>query len=65
MAKKKFPTYRCVKSFTGDLEYTMYKFVAGKTYTDDRTTVLDVYIDGYFEPAEPDENTIVVHHPHG
>ena len=41
---KKFPTYRCKQSFTGDLEYTMYKFIAGNTYTDNGTTVIDVYL---------------------
>ena len=59
----KFPTYRCKHSFTGDFEYTMYKFVAGKTYTDNGTTVMDVYVADYFEPAEPDANMILVHHP--
>ena len=60
---KKFPTYRCKRSFSGDLEYTMYDFVAGKTYTDDGTTVMDVYLADYFEPADPDLGTILISHP--
>jgi hypothetical protein len=51
-----------------DLEYGMLKIEAGKTYTDDGTTVFDVYIDagladGTFEKAQPCSNTIIVSHP--
>jgi hypothetical protein len=35
---KKFPTYRCKQSFSADLEFSMYRFEKGKTYTDDGTT---------------------------
>jgi hypothetical protein len=41
----------------------MYKFVAGKTYTDNGTTVMDVYLADYFEPADPDPSTILISHP--
>jgi hypothetical protein len=62
---KKFPTYRCKQSFEADLEYSMYRFEKGRTYTDDGTTVMDVYVSGgkWFEPAEPDASTITVTYP--
>jgi hypothetical protein len=60
---KKFRTYRCKQSFSADLEYTQYDFVAGKTYTDDGTTVMGVYVAHYFEPAAPDDYTILTYHP--
>jgi hypothetical protein len=62
---KKFPTYRCKQSFSADLEFSMYRFEKGKTYTDDGTTVMDVYTNSgnWFEPAERDASTITVTHP--
>lgn len=62
---KKFPTYRCKQSFSADPEFPMYQFEKGKTYTDNDTTVMDVYVNGgnWFEPAEPDASTITITHP--
>ncbi|CCE06523.1 hypothetical protein BRAS3843_1740015 [Bradyrhizobium sp. STM 3843] len=62
---KKFPTYLCKKSCSADLEYSMYRFEKGRTYTDDGTTIMDVYTssDDWFEPTEPNASTITVTHP--
>lgn len=51
-----------------DLEFGFFKIERGKTYTDDGTTVFDVYLgagleDGSFEIARPGPGTIVVRHP--
>jgi hypothetical protein len=51
-----------------DLEYGMFRIEQGRTYTDDGTTVFDVYVadglaDGTFELAKPSRDTIVVSHP--
>ena len=51
-----------------DLEYGMFRIEEGKTYTDDGTTVFDVYVhdglaDGTLELAKPGRDTIVVSHP--
>lgn len=62
---KKFPTYRCKQSLEADLEYSTYQFERGRTYTDDGTTIMDVYTAGgrFFERAEPDASTVTVTHP--
>jgi hypothetical protein len=51
-----------------DLEYGLFKIEKGRTYTDDGTTIFDVYVsaglaDGSFEIAKPGPGTIVVSHP--
>ena len=56
------------QSMSVDLEYGMFRVEKGKTYTDDGTTVFDVYVseglaDGSFEVARPGRDTIVVSHP--
>jgi hypothetical protein len=56
------------RSMSVDLEYGLFRIEAGKTYTDDGTTVFDVYVseglaDGSFELAKPGPGTIVVRHP--
>jgi hypothetical protein len=56
------------KSMTIDLEFDVFKIIAGKTYEDDKTTVFDAYIDaglqdGSFEEVARRSDTILVHHP--
>ncbi len=58
-------TYRAKRSLSIDLEYdTSYPIAAGRTYTDDGTTVFGDYVcDELFEAASPDSGTVVVSHP--
>jgi hypothetical protein len=51
-----------------DLEYGFFQIEEGKTYTDDGSTIFDVYVsaglvDGSFEVARREPETIVVSHP--
>jgi hypothetical protein len=64
----KSKTVLAKRSMQIDLEYGMFRIEAGKTYTDDGTTVFDVYLSdglaqGWFEEARPGPNTITVSHP--
>ncbi len=59
-------TVRVVRGKTVDLECCgLFKLEAGKTYHDDGTTLLDIYIadglaDGSLAKAKPDRATITV-----
>jgi hypothetical protein len=61
-------TFLAKRSMSIDLEYGMFRIEEGKTYTDDGTTIFDVYVSdglpkGWFEAARPGPDTIVVCHP--
>ena len=58
-------TWRAKRSRSIDLEFdSSFKIIAGKTYTDDGTTVFGDYVcDELFEPASPVADTVVVSLP--
>ena len=58
-------TWLAKRSMSIDLEYdTAFEIKAGRTYTDDGTTVFSDYIcDELFAPGTPGPDTIFVSHP--
>jgi|EndMetStandDraft_8_1072994.scaffolds.fasta_scaffold692298_2 hypothetical protein len=67
-ANMRSKTVLAKRSMSIDLEYGFFRIEEGKTYTDDGTTIFEVYVsdglaNGLFEVANPRANTIIVTHP--